>query len=73
MNIDHSHTAVTFTCTPSEFILVHSEKDGWALNYRIEREGKLDDIGEVRIELTDAEAEACKRVGFSWVESQAWT
>ena len=78
MKIDNSQTKVTFSFTPAEYILVHDERYqnmfGWSLNHLIDRseKDKGPDIGIAKIYLTDEEAEACKKAGFSWMGSATW-
>jgi hypothetical protein len=70
MRIDNSQTKVIFEFTPAEYILMYDNHEmEWTLNERIDRseKGKDDDIGSPRLHLTEMEAEACKKAGFSYV------
>lgn len=69
-----TNPVVTFKFAAKDYFLVRSNtrKTGleWSLNYRIDRseKGKDDDVGMEVIYLSDSEAEACKKAGFSWIE-----
>lgn len=72
MNIDTKDVAAVFRFTSRTHILVHAKNEfgemEWTLNPRIDRsfKGKDDDIGTPVVHLTDQEAEALKKSGFSY-------
>lgn len=74
--IVNTHPEVTFTFKASDYFLVKSCSDEeikiyqWSLNPRISREyaGKSDDIGSPVLFLSDIEAEALFKAGFSKIE-----
>ena len=69
VNVDKSQIKISFDFSPKDYYLCHNEKDGYSLNYRIDRsyKGKEDDVGQARIFLTDEEAEVCRQNGFDEV------
>ena len=69
MQIDTKDVKAVFSFTSRTHILVHAD-DEWTINARIDRsfKGKDDDITSPIIHLTDEEADALKKSGFSYME-----
>lgn len=69
MNINTKGVEAVFRFNSHTHILVQADGE-WTINPRIDRsdKGKDDDIGSPVVHLTDQEAEALRKSGFSYSE-----
>ncbi len=78
MHINNQDTEVVFTFKPRNYFLIYANDDRfpnadmkvWTLNPRIDMsyKGKDDQVGMPVLYLSEQEAEACKKAGFSWID-----